>query len=236
MAAHGPSTVAAILVAAGSGTRLGADVPKAFVPVAGRTLLEHAVDRFTDCAAVSRVVVVAPAAHVTRAAELSDVTVVPGGATRQESVAAGLAALDADVDHVLVHDVARPFVPAAVIEAVVAALRDGASAVVPVVPIHDTVRRVDSDGSLAGVVDRSTLAAVQTPQGFLRSVLADAHASAVTALTDDAALVEALGHRFVPFPGADESFKITSPADLVRAEAFARLLSSASLSVPGGTS
>src|SRR4051812_27568852 len=137
MAATVPVTVAAILVAAGSGQRLGADLPKAFVRVAGRTLLEHAVGRFAAHPAVDAVVVVAPAAELAAAelvAELAgpDVTVVPGGATRQESVARGLTALTALADgvaFVLVSDVARPFVPAAVVSAVVAALRDGAVAV-----------------------------------------------------------------------------------------------------------
>jgi 2-C-methyl-D-erythritol 4-phosphate cytidylyltransferase len=221
MAADGRSTVAAILVAAGSGQRLGAEVPKAFVPLCGATLLEHAVRRFTGHPAVGQVVVVAPAGHAEHAAQLTGLTVVVGGATRQESVAAGLAALPAAVDFVLVHDVARPFVPDAVIGAVVTALREGAVGVIPVVPIHDTVRRVQPDGALDGVVDRTTLAAVQTPQGFPRAILEEAHRRAgELGVTDDAALVEALGHRVVAVPGADEAFKVTTAADLARAEAL----------------
>jgi 2-C-methyl-D-erythritol 4-phosphate cytidylyltransferase len=207
-------------VAAGSGQRLGAEQPKAFVRVGDRSLLEHAAARFTSHPAVDAVVVVAPADRVAAAAALTGVPVVPGGATRQESVAAGLAAVDAEF--VLVHDVARPFVPAEVIDAVVTALRDGADAVVPVVPIHDTVRRVDADGGLAGVVDRSSLVAVQTPQGFRRSVLVAAHAAAVgPAATDDAGLVESAGGRVVAVPGADAAFKITTASDLARAAGFA---------------
>jgi 2-C-methyl-D-erythritol 4-phosphate cytidylyltransferase len=233
MAANGPTTVAAILVAAGSGQRLGASVPKAFVDVAGATLLEHAYRRFANHPAVGDVVVVAPAAMVERAAALTGARVVAGGATRQASVAAGLAALPDGFTFVLVHDVARPFVPEPVVSAVVAALRAGAAAVIPVVPIHDTVRRVEPDGSLAGLVDRSTLAAVQTPQGFHRDVLADAHRLGTDLeATDDAALVEALGHRVVAVEGADEAFKITTVADLVRAEAVAR---SVHPSASGGT-
>ncbi len=219
MAVTSPRTVAAILVAAGSGQRLGADVPKAFVPVAGRTLLEHAAGRFDGHPGITSVVVVVPEANAAQARELTRLTVVAGGATRQSSVAAGLAALGTDVEFVLVHDVARPFVPATVIDAVLAALESGADAVVPVVPIADTVRRVDESGQLAGPVDRSSLVAIQTPQGFRHSVLADAHArGAGTAVTDDAGLVEAAGGTVVAVPGADEAFKITTRADLARAE------------------
>jgi 2-C-methyl-D-erythritol 4-phosphate cytidylyltransferase len=237
MAAHGPVTVAAILVAAGSGQRLGAGVPKAFVRVAGATLLEHAVARFAAHPGVGSVVVVAPASHLDEAAALTGVTAVVGGSTRQASVAAGLAALGDHVEYVLVHDVARPFVPAAVIDAVVAALREGAGAVVPVAPIHDTVRRVGTGGALGEVVDRSTLVAVQTPQGFRRTVLVAAHGrSAGLVATDDAGLVEAFGVPVVPVPGADESFKVTTPADLARAEALAGLGSAPPPPVPGGIS
>jgi 2-C-methyl-D-erythritol 4-phosphate cytidylyltransferase len=208
-------------VAAGSGERLRADRPKAFVAVAGRTLLEHAAARFDGC---DDVVVVAPAELVAEAEALTGHRTVPGGATRQQSVAAGLAAISSE--YVLVHDVARPFVPPDVIAAVVRALRDGADAVVPVVPIHDTVRRIEPDGRLGSVLDRSQLVAIQTPQGFPRSVLTEAHRhGAQMRVTDDAALVEALGGTVRSVPGADESFKITTPADLARAEALAWLLS-----------
>jgi 2-C-methyl-D-erythritol 4-phosphate cytidylyltransferase len=226
-----PSRVAAVLVAAGSGQRLGAPVPKAFVTVAGRTLLEHAAARFTGSPAVGPVLVVAPAAELDRARELTGLPVVAGGATRQDSVACGLAAVPSGVEFVLVHDVARPFVPESVIAAVVAALTAGADAVVPVVPIHDTVRRLDA-GALGPVVDRSGLVAVQTPQGFRRDVLAAAHAKGTLGATDDAMLAEAAGARVVSVPGADESFKITMALDLARAEAVA-LLSQRSAVVPG---
>jgi 2-C-methyl-D-erythritol 4-phosphate cytidylyltransferase len=218
MAATGSMPVAAILVAAGSGVRLGADVPKAFVEIAGRTLLAHALERFLAHPAIRDVVVALPAG--TPAEVVSPAVGIPGGATRQESVAAGLAALAPDVDLVLVHDVARPFVPARMIDAVLAALHDGADAAVPIVPIHDTVRRVDVAGALVETVDRSTLVAVQTPQGFRRTVLAAAHARdvALTA-TDDAVLVEAMGGSVVAVPGDEAAFKITTPADLVRAQA-----------------
>jgi 2-C-methyl-D-erythritol 4-phosphate cytidylyltransferase len=223
MAANGPGVVAAILVAAGSGQRLGAAVPKAFVEVAGRSLLARAIATFGANPAIDMLVVVAPPSHLDAAAELTTAPVVPGSETRQGSVAAGLAALPPEVEYVLVHDVARPFVPIAVIDAVLAALRRGAAAVVPVVPIHDTVRRIGADGALDGLVDRATLAAVQTPQGFPRAVLTAAHeAAGQHAVTDDAALVEALGHRVVAVPGDDRAFKITTPRDLAFAETLAR--------------
>jgi 2-C-methyl-D-erythritol 4-phosphate cytidylyltransferase len=222
MAAHGSRTVAAILVAGGSGQRLGANVPKAFVVVAGRTLLEHAMARFAGHPDITSVVVVAPAAFVGRAREVTTASVVPGGDTRQTSVAAGLAAVSVDADYVLVHDVARPFVPATVITDVVAALDRGADAVIPVLPVHDTVRRVGAAGELQGVVDRATLVAVQTPQGFPREMLVEAHAAGrYVEVTDDAALVEALGGQVVTVPGADESFKITRAWDLTVAAAVA---------------
>jgi len=222
MAAHGRSTVAAVLVAAGDGRRLGADLPKAFVTVAGRTLLEHAVTRFAGHPDVRDLVVVVPPALVESTAQHAPGhTVVPGGPTRQRSVARGLAALADDVTVVLVHDVARPFVPAEVISRVLAALAEGADGVVPVMPVTDTLRECGADGAIGAPVDRSGLVGVQTPQGFRRDVLERAHHGATTTdATDDAVLVEALGGRLVPVPGSDLAFKITHPVDLHVAEAI----------------
>ena len=222
MAAHGLTTCAAVLVAAGSGERLGAGVPKAFCEVGGRTLLEHAAARFAAHPLVDAVCVVAPASRTTEAARLTGTPVVPGGATRQASVLAGLDALGPDVEYVLVHDVARPFVPDTVITAVLHALEGGADGAIPVVPVHDTIRRIDAAGAFVEVVDRSTLVAVQTPQGFRRAALVAAHdAGRALAVTDDAALVEAQGGRVVAVPGDDAAFKITRPWDLTVAEAVA---------------
>jgi 2-C-methyl-D-erythritol 4-phosphate cytidylyltransferase len=222
MAANGQLTVAAILVAAGDGRRLGSAVPKAFCEVRGRTLLEHALGPFVAHAAVRDLVVVAPPALLGRCTELTGagVTVVAGGATRQASVRAGLAALAPDVDAVLVHDVARPFVPVEVIDRVLAALAGGAVAVIPGLPVTDTIKRVDAGHVVAETLDRSTLRAVQTPQGFDRAVLVAAHDAAPSGdVTDDAGLVEARGGTVVVVDGADEAFKITRPWDLVLAEA-----------------
>lgn len=221
MAANGRLTVAAILVAAGAGQRLGADVPKAFCTVRGRTLLEHAHTRFAGHVLVRDVVVVAPADRLAEASRLCGSPVVAGGATRQESVAAGLSILASDVDAVLVHDVARAFAPAAVIDRVLAALAGGADAVIPVRPVTDTIKQVDASGSVAFTLDRSSLVAVQTPQGFRRDVLEAAHATGTSVVTDDAALVEAAGGKVLVVDGADASFKITHPWDLLVAEAVA---------------
>ncbi|HJQ44221.1 MAG TPA: 2-C-methyl-D-erythritol 4-phosphate cytidylyltransferase [Jatrophihabitantaceae bacterium] len=214
-------TVAAVLVAAGSGFRLGADVPKAFVAVAGRPLLEHAHARFAAHPRIATCVVVAPADRIDDAAAVAPgATVVAGGATRQESVAAGLAALGDDVDTVLVHDVARAFVPAEVIDRVLDALADGVDAAIPVLPVTDTVKQVDDDNVVVATIDRTQLVAVQTPQAFRRAALANAHAHAAdSSATDDALLVESDGGVVTVVKGDEDAFKITHARDLVLAEA-----------------
>jgi 2-C-methyl-D-erythritol 4-phosphate cytidylyltransferase len=214
-------TVAAILLGAGEGLRLGADVPKAFCLVGGRTLLAHSFDRFVAHPRVRDVVVVVPAAFLDRARELgSGVTVIAGGITRLDSVRIGLAALAADVDAVLVHDVARPFVPAPLIDRVVDALAAGADAVVPGLPVTDTIKEVGAGEAVIATLDRSVLRAIQTPQGFRRAALEAAHTDAPEA-TDDAGLIEARGGSVVVVAGAEEAFKITRPWDLRVAEAIA---------------
>ena len=134
----------------------------------------------------------------------------------------GLAAVATDVDTVLVHDVARPFVPVEVVDRVLAALAEGADAVIPTRPVTDTIKQVDEDGAVVATLDRSELRVVQTPQGFRRAVLEAAHAAGVGRnFTDDAALVEAHGSQVTVVDGADEAFKITRPWDLALAEAVA---------------
>ncbi|HEY2273268.1 MAG TPA: 2-C-methyl-D-erythritol 4-phosphate cytidylyltransferase [Jatrophihabitantaceae bacterium] len=223
MAANDQLIVAAIVVAAGSGARLGADVPKAFVRVGTRTLLEHAAGRLAAHPRVATVVIAAPGEYVEQARTLvPDAVVVAGGRTRQQSVARALAAVPADVDLVLVHDAARAFVPVEVVGRVIAALDAGAEGVVPTLPVSDTIRTVEPEsGELGDLVDRSRLLAMQTPQGFRRDVLAKAHAAgADEAATDDAALVEALGRRVVAVRGDERAFKVTVPLDLAIAEAL----------------
>ena len=135
----------------------------------------------------------------------------------------GLAAVATDVDTVLVHDVARPFVPVEVVDRVLAALAEGgADAVIPTRPVTDTIKQVDEEGAVVATLDRSELRVVQTPQGFRRAVLEAAHAAGVGRnFTDDAALVEAHGGQVAVVDGADEAFKITRPWDLALAEAVA---------------
>lgn len=210
--------VAAIVVAAGVGARLGSSSPKAFVEVGGTPLLVHVTSRFADHVVVRDVVVVAPPSHVDAAAALvPGATVVAGGTTRQESVERGLAALAADVDLVLVHDAARAFVPAEVISRVVSMLAEGAGAVIPTLPLVDTVKRVEGS-RVVDTPDRGALRVVQTPQGFRRSVLVAAHAQDISDAPDDASLVEALGLPVLVVDGDEDAFKITVPADIGRAE------------------
>lgn len=212
-------TVAAIVPAAGRGERLGAGRPKAFVLLRGRTLLEHAVDALHN-GGVDYVVIAAPPGEedvVRRIVPAA--TVVTGGDVRQDSVRRALVALPPDADVVLVHDAARALVPAAVVRRVIDAVRAGADAVIPVLPVADTIKEVDARDAVARTVDRTSLRAVQTPQGFRRDVLVRAHAEAAAALTDDAALVEQLGVQVETVVGSPEAFKVTTPFDLAVAEA-----------------
>jgi len=216
--------VAIIVVAAGSGTRLDAGGPKAFVGIDEHTMLRHAL-RGVFSAASAQVVIVAPSGRegeaLTDAAEASAerhdmVTVVTGGVTRQASVAAGLAAVWPAVEIVLVHDAARALTPGSVFDRVVDAIDRTGWGVIPVLPVIDTIKRVDG-ARVTGVVDRSELAAAQTPQGFRRDVLETSYAVATTEYTDDAALVAAAGHQIASVEGDPLAFKITTPADLERA-------------------
>ncbi|HET8659912.1 MAG TPA: 2-C-methyl-D-erythritol 4-phosphate cytidylyltransferase [Micromonosporaceae bacterium] len=223
----GPRGDVAVLVpAAGAGVRLGPGPPKALRQLGGAPLLVHAVRRLCAARCVGCVVVAAPPsdvdavrALVASGAAASAVTVVAGGASRQESVARALAAVPVEFDVVLVHDAARALAPPSLVEAVAAAVRDGHDAVIPVLPVVDTVKVVDADGYVERTVDRSVLRAVQTPQGFRRGLLAKAHAAAGADLaTDDAGLVERLGVAVRCVPGSELAIKITRPADLAIAQ------------------
>ncbi|WP_240665793.1 2-C-methyl-D-erythritol 4-phosphate cytidylyltransferase [Agromyces sp. LHK192] len=227
------STVAVILVAAGSGTRLGHPEPKAFVPIGTRTMLELAVDAVLGMRETPHLVLVVPADRVDEArraiapaadAAGAPLDVVAGGDSRQESVAAGLERLPHLVDTVLVHDAARPLTPAPVFDEVVEAVRARGHGIIPALPVVDTVKRVDTvpraDGSrrVVETVDRSALVAVQTPQGFPRDALDRAYAAATEDFTDDAALAASVGVVVDVVPGDARAYKITVPADLRRAE------------------
>ncbi|MER6157297.1 2-C-methyl-D-erythritol 4-phosphate cytidylyltransferase [Streptomyces sp. NPDC001868] len=225
---------AAVIPAAGRGVRLGPGAPKALRALNGTPMLIHAVRAMAASRAVSLVIVVAPPdgapevktlldAHALP--ERTDFLVVPGGESRQESVKLGLDALPPGFDIVLVHDAARPLVPVDTVDAVIEAVRDGAPAVVPALPLADTVKEVepaDAPGAPEPVVatpSRARLRAVQTPQGFDRETLIRAHTTVTGEVTDDASMVERLGLGVVVVPGHEEAFKVTRPLDLVLAEA-----------------
>ena len=210
--------VAVLVPAAGAGVRLGPGIPKALRELAGEPLLVHAVRRLGAAPSVGQIVVAAPAGDVEAVRELlaavASVDVVAGGASRQASVAAALRAADASLGIVLVHDAARALTPPDMIERVAAAVRSGLPAVIPVLPVVDTIKQVDDAGRVAGTVDRAVLRAVQTPQGFLRAVLVAAHEAAVDEHTDDAGLAEKLGVPVHTVPGDEAAMKITRPLDL----------------------
>ena len=223
---------AAVIPAAGRGVRLGPGAPKALRTLNGTPMLIHAVRALAASRAVSLVVVVAPPDGAPEVRSLLDAhalpertefVVVPGGESRQESVKLGLDALPDGYDIVLVHDAARPLVPVDTVDSVVEAVRAGAVAVVPAVPLADTVKEVEpTPGAPEPVVStpvRARLRAVQTPQGFDRKVLVHAHETVTEDVTDDASMIEQLGGTVVVVPGHEEAFKVTRPLDLVLAEA-----------------
>jgi 2-C-methyl-D-erythritol 4-phosphate cytidylyltransferase len=219
-----------IVAAAGSGLRLGADRPKALVPLGGRALVCWAVDALRD-GGVSDVVVAVPAdEHAAFATVLPlDVRLVAGGETRTASVRAALAALSdpaqpITADVVLVHDAARPLTPPEVVARVLAALEAGARAVVPVLPVVDTTVVVGDEGVITEAVPRHSLRRVQTPQGFDRDCLVAAYESLddagvdAGALTDDASVVRAAGVPVATVEGHERAAKITVAHDLAVAE------------------
>jgi 2-C-methyl-D-erythritol 4-phosphate cytidylyltransferase len=202
----------AVIVAAGWGERFGG--PKQFAELGGSRLVDHAVA--TARATCDAVVLVVPDASDWQGAAVD--ALVTGGATRAESVRAGLDVVSLGAEIVVVHDAARPLATAALFEAVVAAVRNGADGAVPGLAVTDTLKRVD-DVRVTSTVDRVGLVAVQTPQAFRADALRDAHASGADA-TDDAALVEALGGSVVVVPGDPRNLKVTGPADLMIAAAL----------------
>jgi len=216
-------TTAVVIVAAGSGQRLGSSHPKAFVSVAGRTLLEHALERLDGWSRSCHIIIVAPAGWVQPAQQLSaksrhQVSVVVGGASRSDSVRAGLAVLPSDTGAVLIHDAARAFMPLGVFDRVLSALEQGAVGVVPELPVVDTLITIDRTTGVTGdTMDRDTLGAVQTPQGFAAKALLDAYQSVSGDFTDDASVLRECGHDVIAVLGDAEGFKITYPSDVERA-------------------
>ena len=215
------SETVAIVSAAGSGERLGAGIPKAYVDLCGRTMLEHAIDGLLGSGVIDRIVVAVPADRVDETSALLDgrADVVAGGAQRHDSVRLALDHVG-DPDFVVIHDAARPLTPVDQIRRVVAALAEGLRAVVPVVPVVDTIKAVDANGVVLGTPERSGLRAVQTPQGFATDLLRMAYQRAGSvAVTDDASLVENLGTPVHTVAGDPLAFKVTTPLDLRLARA-----------------
>ena len=207
---------AAIIAGAGSGHRLGADLPKALVKLLDKTLVEHAVAALAPVAEL--IIVTAPAGFEDKFKELlgDQVTVITGGVLRSDSIRIALEKIPANYEFVLVHDAARAIASTDLAKNIVSELVKGEQAVIPALDVIDTIKEVDAGGYVRSTPDRSTLRAVQTPQGFVKSVLAHAHSSAEDA-TDDAALVEAIGIKVKVIAGEERALKITTKSDLTRA-------------------
>jgi 2-C-methyl-D-erythritol 4-phosphate cytidylyltransferase len=219
-------SVWAILAAAGRGERLGGNRPKAFAKLRGRPLLAESLERLEASDWVDAIVIAAPAGweepSILVAEELGCAKVascVAGGQTRAESVRAGVDEVPGDAAAVLVHDAARPLLPDDVIERVLTALNDGWDGAVPVLPLADTIKRVDGPRVVETLV-RGELVAAQTPQAFVASVLREAVAGDLAGATDCSSLVEARGGRVAAVPGDPRLLKVTSPEDLGLIEAW----------------
>jgi 2-C-methyl-D-erythritol 4-phosphate cytidylyltransferase len=215
----------AVVPAAGSGERLAAGVPKAFYQLDGHTLVERAVAGLLASGVVDHVVVAVPADRTDKAKLIlgRDATVVAGGANRGDSVSRALAAVGvADKpEFVLVHDAARALTPPELVVRVVEALRAGHPAVVPALPVADTIKAIDANGAVLGTPERAGLRAVQTPQGFDTELLLRAYQQAGTVeFTDDASLVEHIGGQVQVVDGDPLAFKITTQLDLLLAHAI----------------
>jgi 2-C-methyl-D-erythritol 4-phosphate cytidylyltransferase len=212
--------VAAIIPAAGSGVRLGADIPKAFLELGGLSLLTRSALAMSTVADV--LIIAAPVDRLDESSAQvaqvdAEIHIVAGGEHRQESVANAVRMVPVDVSIVLVHDAARPLVPFEVTQNVVTAIRGGAKAAIPVLPLVDTIKRVNNQGIAIETVDRNQLRRVQTPQGFDRATLDLAYRNPEVVATDDAGLMDALGIPVVTVAGDERSLKITTMADVQHA-------------------
>jgi 2-C-methyl-D-erythritol 4-phosphate cytidylyltransferase / 2-C-methyl-D-erythritol 2,4-cyclodiphosphate synthase len=209
--------IAAILVAAGTGTRFGADQPKQFLLLAGKPVIRHAAEALAEHVSLLQPVGDAEPIEAALLGLTGCLPPIPGGATRQDSVRIGLEALARhDPDIVLVHDAARPLIPPGTIPALLAALAESQGAI-PAAPVADTLKRVVR-GVITETVPRTGLFRAQTPQAFHFAALLAVHRSGVTGATDDAALLEAAGQSVEVVPGSDDNIKLTYPDDLVRLE------------------
>ena len=212
--------VAAIIPAAGSGVRLGADIPKAFLELGGLSLLTRSALAMSTVADI--LIIAAPVDGLDEASAQvaqvdAEIHIVAGGEHRQESVANALRMVPEDVSIVLVHDAARPLVPIEVSKNVVDAVRNGAKAVIPVLSLVDTIKRVNNNGIAIETVDRNQLRRVQTPQGFDRATLDLAYQNPEVVATDDAGLMDALGIPVLTVVGDERSLKITTMSDVQHA-------------------
>jgi 2-C-methyl-D-erythritol 4-phosphate cytidylyltransferase / 2-C-methyl-D-erythritol 2,4-cyclodiphosphate synthase len=209
--------VAAVLVAAGSGSRFGTEVPKQFLVVAGKPVMRHAAEALAAHVSLLQPVGDAAPTEAALAGLTGCLPVIQGGATRQDSVRAGLEALVAhEPDIVLVHDAARPVVPEGTISTLLAALQESPGAI-PAAPVGDTLKRVVR-GVITETVARAGLFRAQTPQAFRFDRLLAAHRAGLMGATDDASLMEAAGETVEVVPGSDDNIKLTFPDDLVRLE------------------
>ncbi len=218
--------LAVVVVAAGLGTRLGADKPKAFVTLAEKTLIEHALENVAEVPALEQVIVAVPAGHEAQTVDIIELAlagknvrfdVVVGGQTRQQSIANALGVIDPEIEVVLVHDAARALAPASLFTRVASEVRRTGLGVVPVMKIADTVKRVDAN-VVRETVDREALRVAQTPQGFVAKELLKAYAATTAEHTDDASLVQAHGMQVNAIEGDERAFKITTADDLTAAE------------------
>jgi 2-C-methyl-D-erythritol 4-phosphate cytidylyltransferase/2-C-methyl-D-erythritol 2,4-cyclodiphosphate synthase len=220
-------SVAVVLLAAGKGERLGAKAPKAFVELAGKSLLEHSVFRALATENLKQLIIAVPESHLDQTLEFEkqlsnqgvDIRVVVGGATRQQSVSESLAVLAGGIDIVLVHDSARSLASTELFNRVAQAVFDNQIGVIPALHVADTIKKYKGD-VIQETIERSDLVRAQTPQGFPASVLVAAHVGATEEFTDDAALIQSIGGTVMMIPGEEQALKITTAEDFERAQTY----------------
>ena len=222
-----PRAVAVVLLAAGRGERLKADQPKAFVELAGKSLLEHSIYRALATDNLRQLIIAVPQSHLAQILELEnqmgtqgvDIRVVVGGETRQQSVAEALAVLAGGIDTVLVHDSARALTSTDLFNKVADAVFENQVGVIPALAVADTIKKYRGD-LVEETIDRAELIRAQTPQGFPTELLVKAHVAAKSDFTDDASLVQAFGGTVMMVQGEEQAMKITTPQDLETAQGY----------------
>ena len=220
-------SVAVVLLAAGKGERLGAKAPKAFVELAGKSLLEHSIFRALATENLKQLIIAVPESHLEQTLEFEkqlsnqgvDIRVVVGGATRQQSVSESLAVLAGGIDIVLVHDSARSLASTDLFNRVAQAVFENQIGVIPALNVADTIKRYKGY-VIQETIERSDLVRAQTPQGFPAGVLVSAHVGATEEFTDDAALVQSIGGTVMMIEGEEQAMKITTAEDFERAQTY----------------